>query len=97
MRTESVKMTPEILNIIHAVLDYKHFIISENRVMKKDDFDWYESTFKYFISLPLPEGMCGNKMSFERVLSYEFKCATDLLNKLDNTEQNMLDEYYWSF
>ena len=42
-----VKMNEDILNVINAVLDYKKFIISNNYVVPKENFDWFMETESY--------------------------------------------------
>lgn len=76
-----MEITCEILNIINVVRDYKQFIISQNYVKPKPDFDWFKETEKYYHSLPLPEGMKANRHDFERILYFD----TRLLQKLNNT------------
>lgn len=43
-----VKMNEDILNVINAVLDYKKFIISNNYVVPKENFDWFMETESYY-------------------------------------------------
>lgn len=83
-----MKMTEEILNIIHAVLDYKKFICSQNRIKQfhKDNFDWFAETEKYYCSLELSEGMKHHRSYLEAILSYQTRGGMDKLNKMDSTE-----------
>ena len=41
-----VKFNKEILDVIHAVKDYKRFITSNNYIIKDNHFDWYTQTEK---------------------------------------------------
>jgi hypothetical protein len=85
----------EILNVIHAVLDYREYIIYDNRVTKKFDpsvFDTDKEAFKYYCSLPLPEGMKANYSDFNRILAYK---NWDKLGVLDRTEEKVLCNYEW--
>ena len=66
----TVYLNREILEVCHAVLNYKKFIVSDNRVTKRvpmEKFDFYEMAEKYFYSLDLPEGLRKNRMTFERI------------------------------
>lgn len=92
-----VEMTKEILNVIHAVLDYKKFIISENRVKKTISmqmFDTEELVKAYYCSLPLPAGMERNNIDFDRILSFERDGGINLYT-LDHTEERNLCNYNW--
>lgn len=92
-----VKMTKEILNVIHAVLDYKKFIISENRVKKTlsmQMFDAEELAKAYYWSLPLPTGMERNNIDFDRILSFERDGGINLYT-LDRAEERDLYNYIW--
>ena len=87
-------MTVEILDIINAVVDYRQYIWSNNRVVPKPDFDWYKETEKYFNSLPLPYGMKYNRTTFENILSYAInKQMQEKLNVLNGTEERDLCQY----
>lgn len=90
-----MKMTEEILNIIHAVLDYKKFICSQNRLKQfhEDNFDWFTETEKYYHSLDLPEGIKYHRSYLEAILSYQTKGGMDKLDKMDNTEPEDLCNY----
>lgn len=83
-----MKMTNEILNIIHAVLNYKKFICSQNRLKQfhVDDFNWFDETEQYYRSLDLPEGMKHNIFCLEAILSYQTRGGMEKLDKMDNTE-----------
>lgn len=87
-----MKMTEEILNIIHTVLDYKKFICSQNMLKQfhVDNFDWFSETEKYYFSLELPEGMKHHKSHLELILSYQKRGGMKKLNIMDNTEQEDL-------
>lgn len=91
-------MTVEILNVIHAVLNYKQFICSQNKLYQfhKDDFDWFSETEKYYQSLILPYGMSGNRIEFEKILLYgSSKIGRGELDKLDNIEESELCNFEW--
>lgn len=92
-----VKMTMEILDIIHATLDYKKFICSQNRLNQfhNDKFNWYSETEKYYYALDLPEGMNHNRVDFEKILLYMTKKGMIKLDKMDNTEPEDLSEFEW--
>lgn len=67
---ETIFLNREILEVCHAVLNYKKFIISDNRVTKKvpmNEFDFYKMTENYFYSLELPIGLKKNHKTFERI------------------------------
>lgn len=92
-----IRMNTKILNVIHAVLDYKRYIISENRVKKNlsmQMFDAEEVAKAYYCSLPLPEGMDRNNLDFDRVLSFERDGGINLYT-LDNAEEKDLCNYIW--
>lgn len=89
-----MKMTVEILDIINAVVDFRKFICSNNRIKKKTGFDWYNETEKYFSSLPLPDGMKHNRITFENILSYATnKQMQEKLHILNGTEEKDLCRY----
>lgn len=87
-----MKMTKEVLNIIHAVLDYRKFICSQNMLKQfhVDNFDWFEETKNYYCSLDLPEGMIHNRTHLESILSYQTRGGMEKLDKMDNTESEDL-------
>lgn len=87
-----VEMNINILNVINAVLDYKKFIVSNNFVMPREDFDWFMETEAYYHSLPLPDGMGKNRNDFERILEY---ANTEILNRLNNTNYSNLRYEIW--
>jgi len=91
------KMSEEILNIIHVVLDFKKFICSQNRLNQfhMDNFDWYDETEKYYYSINLPEGMHHNKTDFEKILLYRTRGGRIELDKMDNTEPEDLGSFEW--
>lgn len=92
-----IRMNKEILNVIHAVLDYKKFVISENRVKKTlsmQMFDAEELAKAYYCSLPLLEGMDRNNIDFDRILSFERDGGINLYT-LDHTEERNLWDYIW--
>ena len=62
-------MTQEILNIIHAVKDYRRWTVSNNYVCPEPDFDWFKETERYYVSFDLPEGMDKNRSDYERILA----------------------------
>lgn len=89
-----MKMTVEILDIINAVVDYRRFIWSNNRVVPKPGFDWYEETESYFKTLPLPDGMKHNRITFKNILDYGInKEMQERLEVLNNTEEKDLCQY----
>lgn len=75
-----MQFSENILNTIHAIRDYKSFIISDNYITKEKDFDWYKETEKYFYGLPTE--LNKSKNSLEAILVFPQK----ELNRLDNTE-----------
>lgn len=87
-----MKMTSHALNVIHAVLDYKRFICSQNMLdqFHRDDFDWFAETEKYYYSLDLPEGMPKNRTALETILSYQTGSGQEKINRMDNTETENL-------
>lgn len=87
------KMSAEILNVIHAVLDLKRFVNSNNYIYPKDMKDPYEEAEIYYMNLPLPEGLMHNIIDFERILSYgKDKNRLAYLDSLEETELNK--EYF---
>lgn len=95
-----MKMTPEILNVIHAVLDYKRFVLSHMYVVDNiyplDNFDWYEKVEDYYHSLPLPEGMHKNKEDFEKILRYRYSSKkVRELNEMDKTYRSEFGKFEW--
>lgn len=92
-----IRMNTKILNVIHAVLDYKRYIISENRVKKNlsmQMFDAEELAKTYYFSLPLPDGMKRNNIDFDTILSFERDGGINLYT-LDHTEERDLCNYIW--
>ena len=66
----TVYLNRDILEVCHAVLNYKKFIVSDNRVTKKvpiENFDFDKMTEEYFYSLELPEGLKKNRITYERI------------------------------
>ena len=90
---DKIIMSSEILNIIHAVIDYKRFLISNNMIFHKDGFDQFKETRKYYNTLPLPDGLKHNHLDFERILDYEHDAGK--LHILDSTEASDLSKYYF--
>ena len=89
-----MKMSMELLNVICAVIDYKKFICSNNRILKKDDFDWLAETEKYFKTLPLPAGLIHNRITFEKILDYTRNTKMkEYLQFLEGLEEEKLCEY----
>lgn len=90
---DKIRMSIEILNIIHAVLDYRRFICSHNMITKEDGFDAFAETEKYYKTLPLPKELHHNRADFEKILSYTNQ--QDKLDRLDNTAYSDLhyDEF----
>ncbi len=84
-----MKMNMEVLDVIHAVLAYKRFIICHDRVVAKNGFDWYDQATSYFNSLPLPDGMSHNRNTLEKILHYD----KGLLAKYDSCEAEELVKY----
>jgi hypothetical protein len=95
MRNDKIEMNMEILNVIHAVLDYTRFISSDNRIKNNKDFDWYKTAEDYYRSLTLPDGMNHNIADFERVLTYSCPSMKALLKEIDDTEENKLNKFAW--
>lgn len=90
---DKIKMSIELLNVICAVLDYRRFISSNQMVFKNDNYDWFAETERYFNTLPLPDGMTHNRITFERILGYG--ANTERLNKLNNTEYCDLEKEWF--
>ena len=90
---DKIAMSSEILNIIHAVLDYKRFVLSNNMVFHKIGFDQYKETREYYNTLPLPDGLKHNHLDFERILNYEHDA--EKLHILNSTETCDLSQYYF--
>ena len=85
---KTVYLNREILEVCHAVLNYKKFIVSDNRVTKRvpmEKFDFYKMTEEYFYSLELPEGMRKNRMTFERI---------DRLGLVNKSELEKMESLY---
>lgn len=66
---ERVKMSKELLNIINAVVDYRRYIISNNYIFPEQNFDSFKQTEEYFKTLPLPQGMKKNRITFQNILA----------------------------
>lgn len=88
-----MKMTSDILDIIHVVLDYKKFICSQNLLVQfhKEDFDWAIETEQYYYSLNLPEGMKKNMHDFLKILTYANR--SEELIEMDNSDN--LSQFEW--
>ena len=90
---DKIKMSIELLDVICAVLDYRRFILSNQRIANKENFDCFTETESYFKTLPLPDGMKHNRDTFEKILSYE--ADTERLTRLNNTEYCDLGKEYF--
>lgn len=93
VETGTVRMNSYVLNVIHAVLDYRRYISSHYAVNMQKDADIEADTRKYYFSLPLPFGMKNNNQDFERVMSYRFQ--ENLLRKMDEMTGIELSTYLW--
>lgn len=85
----------EILEVCHAVLNYKKFIVSDNRVTKKvpmNEFDFDKMTENYFYSLNLPDGMKKNRNTYERIDRLGLINKTEL-NEWDSCTMSELSKY----
>ena len=87
-----IQMSEEILNVINAVVDYKRYICSHNRLLPKEGFDWFVETEAYYYTLPLPDGLSHNRFDFEKILGY-LEGVT--LEQLNNTESHDLYDNYF--
>lgn len=86
----------DILNVIHAVIDYKKHLQSYHvMLLDNKQFNTVVETEKFYYSLDLPEGMSKNKSDFERILSFENRYATEQLEDFDNTEESDLCMFSW--
>jgi hypothetical protein len=95
MEENMVNMNMKILDVIHAVLDYRAYITSDNivtNIIDMSKFDKDKLTFEYYCSLPLPDGMNKNHSDFQRILNYK---NWERLTELDNTEEKDLCRYVW--
>ena len=70
-----IKMSIELLDVICSVLDYRRFILSNQRIVNKENFDYFTETENYFKTLPLPEGMKHNRNTFVIYCSH-ITCCT---------------------
>ena len=84
-------MTPQILNVIHAVRDYRRWIVSHNFVCPKAGFNWYEQTENYFASLNLPDGMKKNRRDLERI----FLIPQYVIDRWDEMVSEELEKENW--
>lgn len=88
-----LEMNIKILDVILATLAYKNYVIANNYVSPKQNFDWYNETKQYYNSLNLPNGMSKNNTDFESILDYGRN--QELLSKLMATNLEDLNKYYW--
>lgn len=91
-----INMDIEILNVIHAVLDYKRFLQSYHVMMlgnKQYDTEKVAQNFYYNLE-NLPTGMQKNRADFNRILDYE-SCNRKRLKELDSKELSQLEHYVW--
>jgi two-component SAPR family response regulator len=75
-------LTEEIQAIILTVQDYARFLRHYHMsVLKNQNFDWWNETEKFYISLKdkLPEGMNTCLACFEAVMSYKIDKTIDTL------------------
>lgn len=93
VETGTVRMNLYILNVIHAVLDYRRYISSHYAATMQKDTDIDADTRQYYYTLPLPFGMEKNKQDFERVMTYRFQ--DDLLKKMDDMSGIELSTHMW--
>ena len=90
-----IEMNSDILNVINCVVNYKKFVTSYHVfILKENDFDAYIETEKFFLTLPLPNGMKHNSSTFENILNYANN--NKLLNELNNTEADELNKFNWT-
>ena len=90
---KKIKMSIELLDVICAVLDYRRFILSNQRIVNKENFDDFTETENYFKTLPLPDGMKHNRNTFEKILNYA--ADQERLERLNNTEYCDLEKEYF--
>lgn len=88
-----IKFNEEVLNVMHAVKDYKRFIISNNYIIKDKNFDWYTQTEKYYNSLPLPTGLNTSTACFNAVLHY----PKEVLKEIDSTTFENLHNFEFGY
>lgn len=87
-------MSKEILDVINAVVYYGRYITSHNYIVPKDDFDHFAEMERYYLSLPLPEGMSKNRADFMRILQIGWFSGKEL-ERLNNTNYSDLRYIPW--
>ncbi len=85
----SVPMSKEILDTILAVRAHKTFIIRNNHVKPKADFDWYEENKRYFFDLELPKGLRACEADYDMIY---YGLSEEILDKWRNTPYEELSK-----
>ena len=86
-----MKMNADILNVLIAVKAYKYFRYADSVARNMTVGDVQSEQFKYYCSLPLPNGMKKNNEHFKCVLSIidDWK----FFNRLLSCEEDELSKY----
>jgi hypothetical protein len=81
------------LNIIHAVRDYRRWIISNNFCKPIAEFDWFTATERYYQTLlpAIENEMKCNRKDFERI----FQIPQSDIDKWDQMEPKELENEKW--
>lgn len=90
----NIPMSKEILDVINAVVYYGRYIMSNNYIVPKENFDHFAEMEKYYHSLPLPEGMAKNRADFERILQIGWYSGKEL-ERLNSTNYSDLRYVSW--
>lgn len=85
-------MNARILDVINAVIYYQRWYCVDSNIRGIFPEDWYEKTFEYYKSLPLPKEMKKNKTDFDAVLAYKGSKDLEILN---NTPFFNLNRFNW--
>lgn len=86
-----MKMNADILNVILAVKAYRNFKYNDNIARGIHLEDLYDEQWKYYCSLPLPDGMQKNNKHFNYVLLISQDCK--LVDMLCSCEEDELSKY----
>ena len=88
-----MRMNGDILSVILAVKAYKNFKYADTVARHITLGDLYDDMWKYYCSLPLPDGMKKSHQHFNYV--YQIMGDRKLVDQLLSCEEEELSNYYF--
>lgn len=88
-----MRMNGDILSVILAVKAYKNFKYADTVARHITLGDLYDDMWKYYCSLPLPDGMKKSHQHFNYV--YQIMGDWKLVDQLLSCEEEELSNYYF--